>query len=116
VSDAKEAFKQVVHEAQNCNAAKPLTKTQQAALINSERELSNAVHSLEVALGQCSADLGKVQFEQLKKCRSELKDSLTDSDTPYPGPYESPSLSRIRQAQTKMRDELTRIAFAINRR
>ncbi len=115
-SDAKEAFRNVVKQAQECESGKTLSKQQRSALVNAERELSNAVHSLEVALRQCSADLVKMDFERLKELRAEMKDSLTDSDSPYPGPYDAASISRIRLAQTKMRDELTRIAFAINRR
>jgi hypothetical protein len=114
VKDAKEAFRTLIKESHNCESGKPLSKPQRITLIDADRELSNAVHSLEFALAQCSADLSKLKFAGLKDARSEIKDSLTD--TPYPGPYDANSLSRIRLAQTNMRDQLTRIAFAINRR
>lgn len=114
VKDAKEAFRCLVKEAQNCEGGKKLTKLQQVALTDADREFSNAVHSLEVALSQCGADLGKLGFSELKDARSDLKDTLTD--TPYPGPYDPNSIARIRIAQRTMRDHLTRIAFAINRR
>lgn len=114
VKDAKEAFRNVVKESHSCESGKQLSKPQRTTLINADRELSNAVHSLEFALSQCSADLNALEFSKLKDARSEIKDSLTD--TPYPGPYDATSLSRIRLAQTNMRDQLTRMAFAINRR
>jgi hypothetical protein len=114
VAEAKNALAGLVKTAEACENVRPLTIKEQIALTCAERELSNAVHSIETGLRHCSASLDKINFEKLKDARSELKDSLTDS--PFPGPYTHTSRIRIRAATKVMRDELTRIGFAINRR
>lgn len=114
VGDAKAAFCKVEQQEQSCEGNKILTAEERLSLTCAERDLSNAVRSIEVALGHCKVDLQKLRFDKLKDARSELKDSLTD--TPFPGPYDPASLVRIRGALRTMRDELTRMAFAINHR
>ena len=114
VEEVKVAFHKLVEKSEFCESGKALTKAQETEITCAERELSNAVHSLEEALRYCKVKLDKLNFEQLKSARSELKDSLTDS--PYPGPYDQGARIRIRTAKRVMRDELTRMAFAINRR
>jgi hypothetical protein len=114
VGEAKVAFGKLEEQEQFCESGKPLTSAQQFSLTRAERELSNAVHSIEMALGHCRTDLQKLGFDRLKIARAELKECLTD--TPYPGPYDRASLVAIRTAFKKMRDELTRIAFAVNQR
>lgn len=114
VGEAKVAFGELVDEAEVCESEKALTAEQRVAVTCAERELSNAVHSIEEGLRACSVNLDKLGFEKLKEARAELKDSLTD--TPFPGPYDHASRARIRTAMKVMRDELTRIAFAINHR
>lgn len=114
VEEAKIAFRKLVDKSELCETGKQLTKGQQIDLSSAERELSNAVHAIEEALRLCKVTPHKINFEQLKAARSELKDSLTDS--PFPGPYDQASRIRIRGAKKTMRVELTRIAFAINHR
>jgi hypothetical protein len=114
VADAKGAFNKLEEKAQCCENGRRLTHPEQVSLNCAERELSNTVLSIEKALGHCNVALDKLDFGRLKDARVALKDSLTD--TPYPGPYAGASLVRVRVALMAMRDELTRMAFAINRR
>lgn len=114
VDDSKKAFTVLTAEAENCESGKPLTKAQQTSLSLAEKELSNAIHSLEEGLGHCKISLDSVKFQALKEARRDLKDSLTDS--PFPGPYDQASRIHIRNMIKKVRDELTRMAFAINHR
>lgn len=114
VSEARMALRELGSKSENCSTRKPLSPAERNELFYSERELSNAVHSIEEALSYCKQDLTVLKFESLKRAREELKDALTDS--PFPGPYDTVSISRIRALLKKMRDELTRTAFAINHR
>jgi hypothetical protein len=97
-----------------CHRGKKLTLAEQASLTMAERELSNSIHSLELAVGLCGAKAHRLDFEKLKDARIALKDSLTD--TPFPGPYGETSRSRITAAFKIVRDELLRVSFAITRR
>lgn len=97
-----------------CHAGKKLSIPQQTALTQAEREVSNAVHSVEHALRCCRVKVHRLEFEKLKDARSFLKDSLTD--TPFPGPYDNASRTRIQCAFKSIRDELVRLSFAISRR
>jgi hypothetical protein len=114
VGEAKAALNGLVKTAEVCEIVRRLTTAEQIALTCAERDLSNAVHSIETGLRHCSVSLDKIKFESLKDARIQLKDSLTDS--PFPGPYGQAERIRIRTAIRAMRDELTRVAFAINRR
>jgi hypothetical protein len=114
VAEAKTAFADLVDKAVACEGGKVLNASQQLSLTCAERELSNSVHSVEEGLRHCSITLEDIQFGRVKEARIELKDSLTD--TPFPGPYDNSSRVRIRAAMKVMRDELTRLAFAINHR
>jgi hypothetical protein len=114
VSEARFAFRSVEQEAQHCRSGRRLTAPESRALMSAERDLEIALHSVEEALKHCSIDLRDVHFEKVKDAGFELKDSLTDS--PFPGPYDAHGLARIRTASRLMRDELTRLAFAINHR
>lgn len=115
VRDANRAFRHLeMISSQACKIHKKLSKDEQAALISGLRDLSNQVWSIESALGHCGVKLHKLDFEKLKDAQVSLNASLTD--TPYPGPFDT-SFQRIIYAAFKtMRTELTRIAFAINRR
>lgn len=114
VDEAKESLRVLSEKAQPCESGKALTPAQRMSLNCAERELSNCIHSVEEALTQCKANLHKLGFEAVKDARSTLKDSLTD--TPYPGPYDPASIVRIRTAFKSVRDELIRLAFAVNHR
>jgi hypothetical protein len=114
VAEARAALAEVEKKAQVCENERALTPEEQFALTCAERELSNAVHSLEVGLRHCDVTPHALKFDSLKDARLELKDSLTD--TPFPGPYDHGSRGRIRSASKTMRDELTRMAFAVNHR
>jgi hypothetical protein len=114
VQEAKAAFHHLEAQTRNCESGRALTEDEQVALTCAERELSNSICSIEDSLRYCELDLQKLKFEQLKDARTALKDSLTDS--PYPGPYDHASRRLFRSTLRTMRDELTRIAFAINRR
>lgn len=114
VAEARIELRKVEEKSQSCEQSKPLSPKEQFALTLAERDLSNAVHSIEEALRHCSIDMSKLRFESVKDARVEIKEALTD--TPYPGPYDSGSLGRIRTSLKTMRDELTRITFAINHR
>ncbi|MHB8653868.1 MAG: hypothetical protein ACYDA9_08320 [Terriglobia bacterium] len=115
VRDANRAFRQLeMISSQVCATHKKLTRDEQRGLTSLERDLSNAVHSIESALGYCQVKLHELDFEKLKDARVSLKASLTDS--PFPGPYDDGSQRSIHAAFKTMRDELTRTAFAINRR
>lgn len=114
LDEAKASLRVLVEKAQPCENGKALTSAQQISLTSAERDLSNCIHSIEEGLRHCKVDLHELGFEKLKDARGALKDGLTD--TPYPGPYDSASLVRIRNAFKLMRDELVRVAFAINHR
>jgi hypothetical protein len=114
VRSAQAALRSLLLEATNCQNGKKLTKEQQLALNRAERTLSNDVHSLEQALLYCGCKLHTVDFGRLKDARSELKEILTD--TPFPGPYDETSIGKINVAFKSVRDELTRLTFAIPRR
>lgn len=114
VDEAKEAFRKLVEKSELCESDKALSRTQQVELTCADRELSNAIHSLESALTYCKVKLDRLNFEALKSALFELKESLTDS--PYPGPYDQAARIRIRSAKRAVRNELTRVGFAINRR
>jgi len=43
-----------------------LTTEEQIALTCAERDLSNAVHSIETGLRHCTVSLDKIKFERLK--------------------------------------------------
>ncbi len=113
VRDARTSLTTLQSAALPCHRGKKLTIAEQASITITERDLSNSIHSLELAAGFCpkprALDLGK-----LKDARVALKDSLTD--TPFPGPYGEVSRSRITAAFKLLRDELIRISFAITRR
>lgn len=115
VRDASRSFRVLERtSSQLCKSDRKLTEDQQADLVSAERDLSNAIHSIESALVHCGVTLHELDFDKLKDARVTLKDSLTDS--PFPGPYDDGSQRGIRASFKTMRDELTRIAFAINRR
>jgi hypothetical protein len=114
VTDARTALHALEETSAVCKSGKKLAQEERADLLSAERDLSNAVHSIEEGLGHCSVKLHKLDFEKLKDARVKLKESLTDN--PFPGPYDPLSLRTIRDGFTLMRNELTRMAFAINRR
>jgi hypothetical protein len=115
VRDANRAFCKLERvSSQLCSRRRSLSEEEQDTLISAERDVSNAVHSIESALRHCGAKLHKLDFDKLKDARIAVKDSLTDS--PFPGPYDDSSRRGIRTSLKAMRDELTRITFAINRR
>jgi hypothetical protein len=114
IRDCKTALGSVLTAGRACDSKKKLTLEQQRELTSAERELSNAVHSVELALCCCSIKLDTLNFQKLKDARAELKDSLTDS--PFPGPYDNASLARMQSASKSFRDELTRVAFSVNHR
>jgi hypothetical protein len=114
VEQASEAFRHLEEQSRACEQDHVLGESQQVGITCAERELSNCVHSIEVALSHCGVQLHSVDFQRLKDARDELKESLTD--TPFPGPYDRRDRTRIRSALKSMRDELTRVSFAINRR
>lgn len=113
-AEARTAFQALEQQSQACNSAKRLTAPQMISLTKAERDFSNAIHSIEEGCRHCKIERHKVGFESLKDARVSLKDALTD--TPFPGPYDSSALARINAASKAVRDELTRIAFAINHR
>ena len=77
------------------------------------RRLSNSVHSIEVALSACEVDAGKA-FDSVKEARFRLKEALTDD--PFPaGSFTGADASKIQGAFAAMRDETTRLAFAVNK-
>jgi type II secretory pathway pseudopilin PulG len=115
IKEVKSAFATLHCTAQSCNPAEALNREQQTGVTTAERELSNAVHSLELAFRECGENRDRVPTcEKLKDARSSLKDSITDS--PYPGPYNSSDLTRISSAMKTFRDEVTRITFAVIQR
>jgi hypothetical protein len=114
VDDAKSAFRMLTEKAQPYSKGATLNELQKAELLSAEREFSNAVHSIEQALKHCGVDLHRLSFDKLKDARAALKDDLTD--TPFPGPYDAASIAQITRSLKATRDELTRMAFAINRR
>jgi hypothetical protein len=114
VAEARTALADLERVAQACQEGKVLNSKQQYAITCAERQLSNAVHSVEKGLQHCDITLISMEFQSLKDARLELKDSLTDR--PFPGPYDYGSLARVYTAFKRIRDELTRLAFAINRR
>jgi hypothetical protein len=114
VKATQAALSLLQREALACQVSKKLSKDEQHRLNAAERELSNSVHSLEMALRHCKCKLHKVQFDLLKDARAILKESLTD--TPFPGPYDPASLSKINSSVKVVRDELTRLIFTIHRR
>lgn len=114
VKDANTAFRGLERASQLCKSGKKLLQKERAELLAAERALSNEVGSLEKALGHCNITLDRLDFEKLKDARKKLKDRLTD--TPYPGPYDERSLQNIEDALRRMRDDLVRVAFAINHR
>ena len=114
VKEAKAAVVGLSVQAKHCEGAKALTPQQRVDLQYAEKEVQISVHSIDIALTHCKANREKLEFDKLKLAMWELKESLTD--TPYPGPYDGPSRVRIQKSFKALRDELTRIAFAINRR
>lgn len=114
VKDVKTAIGELNLNAKPCNNSKALTAQQMEELKSAEREVEITVHSVECALDSCKASRDDLQFGKLMDAMYELKEALTDS--PYPGPYDGPSRLRIQKAFKAFRDELTRIAFAINHR
>jgi hypothetical protein len=114
VKDVKAAFITLKMTSASCKTGKKLVADQRAALVSAERELSNAVHSLERSLGYCNIESSRLKFDELKTAREELKNSLTD--TPFPGPYDAGSLKTIQDAFRVLWDQVNRIAFAISHR
>jgi hypothetical protein len=94
--------------------AATLDKAESAKIFRHYRELSNTILLIEQAIGHCGYKAVDFQFSELKEERSKLYESLTKS--PYPGPYDDAALTRIDTSFKDFREELTRIAFAINRR
>ena len=114
VSDSKASLHNLETTSRWCEQSKALTAAQRTELMIGLRELSNAIHSIEEGLRNCAITAHTVGLEKLKDARSHLNDCL--SDTPFPGPYDPGSRARIRLALGALRDELTRVAFAINHR
>jgi hypothetical protein len=114
VGEAKAALVALEKVALNYETGRTLTSKQQVALICASRDLSNTVHSIEIGLRHCKIRLDALEFDKVKYARLELNESLTDS--PFPGPYDHSCIARIRTATKAMRDELTRMAFAVNHR
>jgi len=112
--EAKAAFAALQQAALPCHRTKKLTQQEQTALTVAERELSNAIHSVEYAGSCCKIRPHLIDVDKLKDARAVLKDSLTD--TPFPGPYDASARSRINSSFKSVRDELTGIAFAVSRR
>jgi|SRR5579885_256680 len=113
VRDARNALSTLTRATHACGSER-LTSAEMKSLTLADRELSNAIRSIEEGLKHCDIDMGTVNFSQLKSVWADLKSVVTDS--PYPGPYDAASLGRIRRSLNAVRDELTRIAFTINRR
>lgn len=114
VREARAAVVALQQAAFPCHRGKKLTLLEQTALTVAERDLSNAIHSLEYAIDCSKVRSNSLEIYKLKDARAALKDSLTD--TPFPGPYDGSARSRINSAFKLVRDELTRITFAISRR
>jgi hypothetical protein len=114
VGEARAALVALEKVARDCEGGNALTTKQRNTLLGAERDLSNAVHSIEVGFRHCNIKIAALAFDKVKDARMELNDSLTDS--PFPGPYDYACIARIRTATKEMRDELTRTAFAINHR
>ncbi len=114
VGEAKAALVALEKVALNYETGRTLTSKQQVDLICASRDLSNTVRSIEVGLRHCKIQLEALDFDKVKDARVELNESLTDS--PFPGPYDYGCIVRIRTATKEMRDELTRMAFAVNHR
>lgn len=114
VEEARVALSNLAKSAETYQVGKSLTKVQMGTVTAGGREFSNSIHSIEVALRHCSIKPEDMKFYDLKEATFELNESLTN--TPYPGPYDGGSVARIQKAFRVVRDDLTRIAIAINHR
>lgn len=112
-NEISEALTDAYHTFLQCPVGKKLSKDLSDRVSIAERRLSNAVHSIEVALNSCGITPGKA-FESLKEARFSLKEALTDD--PFPsGSFTSADASRIQGAFKQMRDDTTRLTFAVNK-
>ena len=114
VAEARSALHEVEQKSEYYGPSRTLGQKEKLVVTCSQRNFSNAVRSIEHALRHCSIDLSRLKFEEVKDARVEVNESFTD--TPYPGPYDPASIGRINRSLTAMRDELTRLTFAINHR
>lgn len=113
VSDIRNTLMETYHAFLACPTSSAIPKETSAKISQSERQFSNAVHSLEVALGYCGVCPGK-EFDSLKEARFALKELLTDD--PFPnGPFDSAKASQILGSFKTVRDQSTRLLFAINK-
>jgi hypothetical protein len=113
VGDIRSTLQETYHAFLASPAAAGNLKDAAAKISQAERQFSNAVHSLEVALQYCNVCPG-VEFESLKESRFTLKELLTDDPFPL-GRYDTARASQIQGAFKMLRDQLTRLLFAINR-
>ena len=111
VHDVKAALADLREAARPCHAGKRLTIPEQQRLLAVERELSNAVLSLDKAAALCPTS--GHDLRSLKLARSELKDALTDS--PFPGKMPPSGLNRITNAFRDFQDELINVTMKIVR-
>lgn len=94
-------------------AGKKITRQFADKITDSERKLSNAVHSFEVAMRCCKIDGTRVGFWAVRDSRFDLKESLTDSPFPV-GPFDSARVSTILADFKALREHLTELRFKIN--
>jgi hypothetical protein len=111
VDQAKQAFCDLRTTSRVCNTGKKLSKQELSQLLIAARELSNAVHSIQLGLDECKISTEKMDFDKVKEARESLDGSLTGG--PFPGPYDDVSLSAIQITMRDMGDRLTRLGFAI---
>jgi hypothetical protein len=114
VRDARSAFDALRLAALACERNQGLTNEEQLEIVVAKRELFNSIESIEQGLMQCRIKSQDMGFQRLKDACLLLMDALTDS--PYPGPYDNASLSAIGRYSKLVRNELNRVAFAINHR
>ncbi len=110
--DVKKALAELRASAEFCRTSHKLTPGEQQRLLETERELSNSVLSLDMALQLCPEP--GITLEKLKDARGALKDALEDS--PFPGPYDSASTRLIRSAFRQFANELIAMMLLIARR
>ena len=111
VEEAKRAFSELKTTSQVCRSGKKLVNQEQSRILIAGRDLSNAVHSIQLGLAECKISPEKLEFDKVKEARVNLHSSLTGG--PFPGPYDDVSLSAIQIAMRDMGDQLTRLGFAI---
>jgi hypothetical protein len=112
--DALRALRRAFEACTVCTGDRKLTEGEQTNLVSTNRQVSNAVKSLETGLNHCKVTLEDLGFEKLKEACNDLTEIVTYD--PYPGPYEQRNLSKIERAFNAFEDELTAMPYKISRR